>query len=123
MSDIETVVMRSKKLELLLKSQYRAEGQGMHQLISSCEERLPHEVVKQLRYIATVRNNAVQDDAFELEDQRTFTQACEDCMAKLTPRSGRFIWRIAVLLMCVMTIASLLFYYINWEFLEPHLFR
>lgn len=123
MSDIETIVVRTRKLEQLLKEQYHAQGQGMHQLISSCEERLPHNVVPQLRYIATIRNKAVHEDSFELEDKIGFLQVYKECMLKLTPRSNRFIWRIALLLMTIMTAASLLFYYINWDYLELHIFR
>ncbi|EFO48140.1 conserved hypothetical protein, partial [Vibrio parahaemolyticus AQ4037] len=45
MSDIEKVVMRTRTIEKLLRTQYHAEGKGLHQLISSCEERLPHDVI------------------------------------------------------------------------------
>ncbi|MCE0493538.1 DUF4145 domain-containing protein [Vibrio salinus] len=123
MSDIETIVVRSRKLEQLLKDRYHAEGQGMHQLISSCEERLPHDVVRQLRFIATIRNKAVHEDSFKLENKRDFLKVYDECMFKLAPRSNRFIWRFAFFLMMVMTIASLLFYYIHWEYLEPHFFK
>lgn len=46
MSEIEQVVLRTRKLETLLREQYHAEGKGLHQLITSCEERLPHDVIK-----------------------------------------------------------------------------
>ncbi|TOH40173.1 DUF4145 domain-containing protein, partial [Vibrio parahaemolyticus] len=59
MSDIEKVVMRTRTIEKLLRTQYHAEGKGLHQLISSCEERLPHDVIAKLRFIATVRNKVV----------------------------------------------------------------
>jgi len=123
MSDIEIIVVRSKEIEQLLRKQYRAEGQEMDQLISSCEERLPHDIVFQLRFIATIKDRAVNEESFIFDDKFDFIQAYKQCMLRLTPRSGRFIWRIAFLLMCFMTAMSLLFYYINWESVEPHLFK
>ncbi len=46
MSDIERVVTRTRRLEKLLREKYHAQGKGLHELTSSCEERLPHQVVK-----------------------------------------------------------------------------
>ncbi len=123
MSDIEVIEIRTRRLEQLLKQQYHAEGQGMHQLITSCEDRLPHDVVQQLRFIATVKNKSVYQNSFRFDNKSDFIDVCNDCMFRLTPRSTRFIWRLAFLLMTIMTIGSLLFYYINWEYLEPHIFK
>ncbi|GAL37897.1 hypothetical protein JCM19240_102 [Vibrio maritimus] len=72
MSDIESVVVRTRRLEKLLRQQYRADGKGLHQLVTSCEERLPHDVVSKLRYIATIRNKIVHEDDFELDDKSGF---------------------------------------------------
>ena len=95
MSDIEKVVVRTRRIEALLRTQYHADGKGLHQLITSCEERLPHDVIAKLRYIATIRNKAVHEDDFELESQRDFSATCDECEKELTPRSSRFIWRAA----------------------------
>ncbi|NOH96493.1 DUF4145 domain-containing protein [Vibrio sp. 99-70-13A1] len=120
MTDIEQVVTRTRNIEKLLRLQYHAEGEGLHELITSCEERLPHDVVSKLRYIATCRNKVVKDDKSELEDQAKFTLMCDDCEKELTPRSSRFIWRVAILLMVVMTLAAGGFYYANWDVLTHH---
>ncbi|GAA5648307.1 MULTISPECIES: hypothetical protein [Vibrio] len=121
MSDIEKVVMRTRKLETLLRTRYHAEGKGLHQLITSCEERLPHDVVGKLRYIATIRNKAAHEHDYHLEDPRGFLAACDDCEKELTPRSGRFIWRVAIMLMTLITLAALGFYYMHWDILSQHL--
>ncbi len=63
----------------LLRTQYHAEGKGLHQLISSCEERLPHDVIAKLRFIATVRNKVVHEDNYKLDDRKGFMAACDDC--------------------------------------------
>ena len=66
MSDIEKVVVRTRKIAALLRTQYHADGKGLHQLITSREERLPHDVIAKLRYIATIRNKVDHEDDFEL---------------------------------------------------------
>jgi len=123
MSDIEKVIIQSRKLESLLKEHYHAKGKGLHQLISSSESRLPHELIPQLRYIATIRNKLLHEDAFELEDKKAFFKQSELCIKLLTPRAERFIWRTAWGVLLIMTLGSLFFYYLNWETLSKHLFK
>ncbi|EKO3558515.1 DUF4145 domain-containing protein [Vibrio metschnikovii] len=123
MSEIEQVVLRTRRLETLLRQHYHAQGKGLHQLISSCEERLPHDIIEKLRYIATIRNKIVHEDHFHLPDRKAFLLACLQCEKELAPRSGRFIWRVAVMLMLLMTMAAVTFYYLHWDELSkffPH---
>lgn len=54
MDDIAVVVRNSRRLERLLKEHYHAQGRGLHELVSSCQERLPHDVIAKLRFVATV---------------------------------------------------------------------
>ncbi|MFB9137466.1 DUF4145 domain-containing protein [Vibrio olivae] len=120
MSDIEKVVLRTRKLEQLLRVQYHAEGKGLHQLVTSCEERLPHKIVAKLRYVATIRNKIVHEDDYKLDDRAGFLSACDECEKELTPRSSRFIWRVALSLMTMITLAALAFYYMHWDMLSEH---
>ncbi|MGF1752960.1 DUF4145 domain-containing protein [Vibrio makurazakiensis] len=121
MSDIETVVVRTRRIEKLLRLQYHAEGKGLHQLITSSEERLPHDVIGKLRFIATIRNKIVHEEDYKLEDKKQFLSVCDECEKELTPRSGRFVWRAAILLMTVITLAAAGFYYANWDFFSQHI--
>ncbi len=121
MSDIEKVVLRTRKIERLLREQYHAHGKGLHQLISSCEERLPHDVIAKLRFVATIRNKVVHEDRYKLEDRKAFLAVCNECEKELTPRSGRFVWRIVISLVSLFTMIALMFYYIYWEELAEHI--
>lgn len=121
MSDIEKVVTRTRKIEKLLRVQYHADGKGLHQLITSSEERLPHDVIGKLRYIATIRNKIVHEDNYKLDDRKQFLSVCDECERELTPRSSRFIWRVVVLLMALITFAALGVYYLHWDELMNHL--
>ncbi|MDN3696647.1 DUF4145 domain-containing protein [Vibrio cortegadensis] len=121
MSDIEKVVTHTRKIEKLLRVQYHADGKGLHQLITSSEERLPHDVIGKLRYIATIRNKIVHEDNYKLDDRKQFLSVCDECERELTPRSSRFIWRVVVLLMGLITFAALGVYYLHWDELMNHL--
>lgn len=121
MSDMEQVIMRMRKLEMLLRTQYHAQGIELHELISSCEERLPHDVIAKLRYVATIGHEAMNEQHYQLEDRRAFIAVCLECEKELTPRSGRFIWRVAFMLMMLMTLAAMVVYYLHWEELSQHL--
>ena len=121
MSDIDSVVTRTRKIEHLLRTHYHAEGKGLHQLITSSEERLPHNVIGKLRYIATIRNKVVHEYDYKLDSRREFLAVCDECEKELTPRSGRFIWRVAISLMTLITVAALLFYYAHWDVLSKYL--
>ncbi|MGF1764078.1 DUF4145 domain-containing protein [Aliivibrio kagoshimensis] len=115
MSDIEFVIVRSRRLETLLKEHYHADGKGLHELISSCEERLPHDVIKKLRFIATIRNKMVHEDEYRLDDKTRFKTVFEECEAELVPRSSRFIWRVAIATVAIVTGLALWFYHWHWD--------
>ncbi|QIL85565.1 DUF4145 domain-containing protein [Vibrio sp. HDW18] len=120
MSDIEQVVLRTRKLETLLREQYHAQGKGLHQLVTSCEERLPNHMVKKLRYVATIRNKVIHEDHYQLEARNAFFSACQECEKALTPRSGKFVWRVAITLLTLVTLGALLVYYWYWPELAQH---
>ncbi|UTV27831.1 DUF4145 domain-containing protein [Photobacterium atrarenae] len=115
MANIELVVTRTRRLERLLRQHYHAEGKGLHQLITSCERRLPHEIIPTLRFVATVRNKIVHEDGYQLDDKAGFIAACKACEAELTPRSGRFVWTMAALVVLGFTALALWFYSENWH--------
>lgn len=75
---IGEIVERSKKLEAMLKK-LEAEGRGMHELISSVQDKLNAELNKKLRFIATIRNQAIHEPEFDLDsDFEAFCTACEE---------------------------------------------
>ncbi len=115
MSDIEMVVMRTRRIEQLLRDHYHADGKGLHQLISSCEQRLPHELIPKLRFIATVRNKTVHEHGFRLDDKKGFIDACKRCEKELVPRGSRLVWGAVILLITAITLGAIWFYAVNWH--------
>lgn len=120
MSDIEHIVRRIHKLETLLRKQYHAQGEGLEQLVDSCQERLPNRISNQLHLIAQVERELDEKQNLHVTSPDRFFVACKECEKELTPRSGRFVWRIAVSLMTIMTLIALAFYYLHWDILNQH---
>jgi len=115
MSDIELAITRTKALESFLEQALGASGKGLHDKVSSVQNRLNPALVKKLRYIATVRNKIVHEASYQnIDDRAGFIRACDDAEAELnamvTPirQSGCFkyiaifictaiaVWRVAV---------------------------
>ena len=70
MSKIEFAVRRSQRLEKWLKAQHGAEGRGLHELVDSVESQLDPADVRDLRFVAAVRNAVVHENEDELTDQK-----------------------------------------------------
>ncbi|QIZ77080.1 hypothetical protein [Ferrimonas lipolytica] len=83
MSSIETTVKQSKRIESLLTKHFNAEGRGLHEKVSSCEAQLPNLLVRQIRWIATLRNKAVHEDEFELKNSAEFERRCDHVVSQL----------------------------------------
>jgi len=80
--DIDIVVRYSRRIEKLLKN-LGAEGRGMHEMVSSLREKIPYDLQQSLRYIATIRNNLLHEDNFEIDDIDTFSDVCEKNISAL----------------------------------------
>ncbi|UJF19301.1 DUF4145 domain-containing protein [Vibrio sp. SS-MA-C1-2] len=118
MAEIEMVVTKTRHLEFLLKEHYHAKGKGLHQLINSCEKRLPHDVIGKLRFIASVRNKVVHQDGYQLDNRKQFIAACDYCENILTPRAERLIWRVVFWLVVSLSLVGLWFYIQHWHLIS-----
>jgi hypothetical protein len=84
MGDIELAVTRCKTLEALLEQSLGATGKGLHEKVSSVQDRLQPDLVKKLRFIATVRNKIVHESSYQkIDDRARFQKACDEAEATL----------------------------------------
>ena len=84
-SDIEVVINASKRLEALLEQRLGATGRGLHEKVSSVEQRLDVQVARDLRFLATVRNQLVHEgDRHGLDDRQRFEEVVERCAEALS---------------------------------------
>ena len=91
MSDIELAVTRAKALEAVLE-QLGATGKGLHEKVSSLQQKLAPPLVKKLRFVATVRNMIVHDsDYATIDDRDGFVRACDEAEAELNAMLPRVV--------------------------------
>src|SRR5215470_8396738 len=84
MSDIELAVTRTKALEALLEQALGATGKGLHEKVTSVQDRLPPPLVKKLRFVATVRNKIVHEASYtSIDDRDGFVRACDEAEHEL----------------------------------------
>lgn len=80
----ELAISKCKKLEKMLADGLGATGKGLHEKVSSVQDRLPSPLVKRLRYIASVRNNLVHEsDSNRIDDVSGYKEACSKAEKEL----------------------------------------
>lgn len=84
MSDIELAITRVKALESLLEQAFGATGKGLHEKVSSVQAKLSPQLVKKLRFVATVRNKIVHESDYkQIDDRDGFLRACDEAETEL----------------------------------------
>lgn len=81
-SDIELVIQHSKQLEQTLESRLDATGKGLHEKATSIATQLDQALLRQLRWIATMRNKVVHEN-FSLPSQADFERSCQQALQQL----------------------------------------
>lgn len=115
--DIEQVIDRSRRLEDLLRQHYHAKGTDLTQLVHSCDNRFPDDMIDKLNKIALMRQQLMSDDKSisDVDNYQRFIKLCVQCEMALTPRSSRLIWGAVVVLLSGITLAALGFYFYHWQ--------
>ncbi|GEM_PF-4727523 len=72
----EIVIDSTRKIESLLRDKLGAEGRGLHTKTESVEDILDKKVAKKIHYIATIRNNLMHEDGFDVPDIAAFEKEC-----------------------------------------------
>jgi hypothetical protein len=74
-NDFELAIRSSKELEHILDTELNSNGKGLHEKISSVESGLSNELVKNMRYLATIRNKLVHEHDFnQIPDRKRFIE-------------------------------------------------
>lgn len=89
-SPLDELIKISQDLETSLEDDYGATGRGLHEKASSVENELTPEIMKKIRFIATIRNKAVHDDVNVASDEiDNVRSAAEDIYRELQGRSHK----------------------------------
>lgn len=116
MSDIEIVVTRAKKLEHLFETKLQVSGRGLHEMGTAARKALGNDVLKRLRYVASVRNQIIHEFGKDrLDDRAGFIEACDVIEAAIlaavgeTPRWGWKAWLLIGVVGVVVITAGVAF--------------
>lgn len=82
MNIYEVAARGSTKLEKIFKSGFKAEGKGLNEYLNSVEEHVPVRLAKQIRYIATVRNNILHNEG-KIENVVEYSETIERVASEL----------------------------------------
>ncbi|MFA7231439.1 MAG: hypothetical protein WC071_09235 [Victivallaceae bacterium] len=81
--ELGRIIEYARQIEHLLV-ELGADGVGIHALAGSLQEKLPEHILKQLHYIAAVRNKAAHDKEFkQIEDFKQFEAVCTGTVCSL----------------------------------------
>ncbi|OQS07949.1 hypothetical protein THRCLA_00063, partial [Thraustotheca clavata] len=83
-NDYELVIKCSKELEYILENEFGATGRGLHEKISSANAPFSAELIKQMRYLATIRNKLIHERGFDaIPDRANFIMKFEKSAQEL----------------------------------------
>ena len=93
-------IKKTKRYESLLEQQHGAQGRGLHEKLDRVQQRLPAELIKRLRFIATVRNKLIHEDGFsKVIDLAKFRDACTWVDGRLNKGRHSLIGRLTAKLL------------------------
>jgi len=82
-NDYELVIKSSKELEYILEEGFEASGKGLHEKISSASGLTP-QLIKDMRYLATIRNKLIHERGFDrIPDRSAFITTFERSAGEL----------------------------------------
>jgi hypothetical protein len=86
-NDFELAIRSSKELEWILEQEFGASGKGLHEKITSASHKCPEltpSLVRNMRYLATIRNKLVHERGFDaIPDRSLFITKFETSQQEL----------------------------------------
>jgi hypothetical protein len=83
-NDYELVIKASKELEYFLEAEFHATGKGLHEKITSAQSELSSDIIKKMRYLATIRNKLIHERGFDaIPDRNKFIASFEASKVEL----------------------------------------
>lgn len=86
MGQLDKVINYSKEIEAILETRYSATGKGLQEKMISVESRIPKDVASNIRKIGFIRNAAVHQLGYEVEDLDAYCEMCDFVIEKLGGR-------------------------------------
>lgn len=83
-NDYQLVFEAIKELEFILLADFDSSGDNLHQMISSTDEKLPMDLIVDMRALAVIRNNMAHEYSCDaLPDRQDFIDKYKSCVKRL----------------------------------------
>lgn len=82
-ADTAGVMEAARWVEWILANRFQAEGTGIHSRVSAVQHRLASELVADLRYLASVRNDFAHNPLAEVRQPERFVQTAQRAVRRL----------------------------------------
>jgi hypothetical protein len=118
--ELAKIISFTRKIESILKDKFKAKGKGLHTYIDSIKNMLDAQLIKDLRFIATIRNKSMHESTFKVDNFTSYQRIAESTIYRLnkleikklkTPKENKSF--IKILFVIVLTVAGFLYYSIN----------
>lgn len=80
---LKDVLQGTKRIEALLEQKFGSTGRGLYEKMDSANMALPEPLKKRIRYVATLRNKAMHEDGFEIDDIAEYVKTCQSIAQQL----------------------------------------
>lgn len=80
---LKDVLTGTKRIEAILEEKFAATGRGLYEKMDSANMKLPEPLQKRIRYVATLRNKAMHQDGFEIDNIAEYLKTCQSIAAQL----------------------------------------
>lgn len=81
--ELAKIIYFSREIESILKNKFQVKGKGLHTYIDSIENKIETQLVKDLRYIATIRNKSMHESSFKVDNFSRYKRVAEESIYRL----------------------------------------
>jgi hypothetical protein len=81
--ELAKIIYFSREIETILRTKFQAKGKGLHTYIDSIENKIEIQLVKDLRYIATIRNKSMHESSFKVDNFSRYKRVAEQSIYRL----------------------------------------
>ena len=89
-NDFQLVFEAIKDMEYTLMAHFDSSGDTLHEMISTTNQKLPLDLVVDMRELATIRNNMAHEYSIDkLQDRQNFIDKYQKCVRRLSDEINR----------------------------------
>jgi len=81
--ELAQIIHYTREIETIIKSKFKVDGNGLHQYIDSIQKHFDKTFIKDLRYLATMRNKSMHEHDFKLNNLKSYENLAIKTIKKL----------------------------------------